>query len=497
MDQQRSNLMQKSTPHKLLSQAAVLALFVVLIWTLAVSNARPARAHEQPADATLDTPRSPADLQPATGKKDTEIPGSTSHWPQLVGAQYTWIRQFQSSLHSPYNGPNSLNPDGDVGATHTVGLYFGWAITNDLQAYFDVEKFMGDGVSNAVGLGGLSNGDVVRQGSAGLKKRPYVARRYLRYMVPLSDEVTEVGRGQDQIPGTEARTRFDFKAGTMAITDDFDKNRYANSTRTQFMNWALWNNGAWDFAADTRGFTNGIYAAYVRPKWSLRVGVYQMPSQANGQDLDAPLSKARGENLELDVAPNDEGTVVRLLVYRNIARMGIYQDALTAAAATGTTPNIVAQDADGRKKVGFGLNVEQPIADEGETGIFMRAGWNDGKTETFAFTEIDRSFVLGGQIAGGHWGRDDDRFAAAIALNGLSPAHRQYLAAGGIGFVLGDGKLSYASEQIFETYYRIQVGKYQGATVQLSPDFQYIRNPAFNRDRGPVQVASFRLHVEY
>ena len=384
-----------------------------------------------------------------------------------------------------------------MGATHTVGLYFGWAITHDLQAYFDVEKFMGDGVSNSVGLGGLTNGDVVRQGSAGLEKRPYVARRYLRYMVPLSDGVTEVGRGQDQIPGNEATTRLDFKAGTMAVSDDFDKNRYANSTRTQFMNWALWNNGAWDFAADTRGYTKSVYAAFVSPRWSLRLGVYEMPTVANGQELEAALSKARGENLELDFAPSDSGTIVRLLAYRNFARMGIYRDALAVAAATGTTPDIVAQDAEGRKKIGWGVNVEQPIADGGETGLFMRAGWNDGKTETFAFTEIDRSFVLGGQIAGGHWGRKDDRFAAAIALNGLSPDHRQYLAAGGAGFVLGDGNINYAPEQIFETYYRIQVGKYQGATVQLSPDSQFIRNPAFNSDRGPVQVASFRLHVEY
>ena len=488
--------MQKNTPQNR-PEDSVLALVVILIWALVVTNAGVARADEPPADGTLDRSRSPANLQPAPEKRDAEIPGPTSRWPQLVGAQYTWIRQFQSSLNSPYSGPNSLNPDGDVGATHTVGLYFGWAMTNDLQAYFDVEKFMGDGVSNAVGLGGLTDGDVVRQGSAGLKKRPYVARSYLRYMAPLSDEVTEIERGQDQIPGNEATTRFDFKAGTMAVTDDFDKNRYANSTRNQFMNWALWNNGAWDFAADTRGYTKGVYAAFVSPRWSLRVGVYQMPTLANGQNLDAPLSKARGENLELDFAPNDRGTIVRLLAYRNVARMGIYRDALAAAAATGTAPDIVAQDAEGRKKTGWGVNVEQPITDGGETGIFMRAGWNDGKTETFAFTEIDRTFTVGGQLAGNHWGRENDRFGAAIALNGLSADHHDYLAAGGAGFLLGDGKISYAPEQIFETYYRIQVGKYQGVSVQLTPDFQYIRNPAFNSDRGPVQVASFRFHVEY
>jgi hypothetical protein len=416
-------------------------------------------------------------------------------WPELVGAQYTWIRQFQSTLKSPYAGPNSLNPEGDVGATHTVGLYFGWALTERLQAYFDVEKFMGSGVSNSVGMGGLTNGDVVRQGGGGLRKTPYVARKYVRYMLPLSGETAKVERAQDQIAGAEPVSRLELKVGTMAVSDDFDKNRYSNSTRTQFMNWSLWNNGSWDYAADTRGFTNGFNAAYVDPRWSVRVGVYQMPAQANRQDLDAPLTKARGEYLELDLFPTELGTVVRLSAWRNIARMGVYRDAI--AAANGGPPDIVAQDRDGRKKYGWGLNMEQPLAADGETGLFLRAGWNDGKNETFAFTEIDRTLSFGAQIAGGPWGRGNDRLGAAIAINGLAPDHRDYLAAGGLGFLLGDGRLNYATERVFETYYRVEVYRYREATIQLSPNFQYIRNPGMNADRGPVRVASFRLHIEY
>ncbi|HXL82718.1 MAG TPA: carbohydrate porin [Casimicrobiaceae bacterium] len=435
--------------------------------------------------------------QASAEDKEAGLPGPSSDWPQLVGAQYTWIRQFQSSLSSPYQGPNSLNPDGDAESTHTVGVYFGWAVSRNLQAYLDIEKFMGAGVSNAVGMGGLSNGDVVRQGGAGLRKRPYVARRYLRYMVPLGDQVTELERSQDQIAGKEAARRLEFKLGTMALSDDFDKNRYANTTRTQFMNWALWNNAAWDFAADTRGYTNGLVAGYVSPQWSLKAGLFQMPAQANGQDLDAPLRKARGENVELTLAPNGAGAVIRLLAYRNVARMGIYRDALAVAAAAGMAPDIAAQDRDGRKKYGFGLNIEQPLADAGETGLFLRAGWNDGKTETFAFTEVDRTLTFGAQIAGSHWGRESDRLAAAIAVNGLSADHKDYLAAGGAGFMLGDGRINYDSEQIFEAYYRVQIGKYGAISIQLSPDFQYVRNPGYNSDRGPVRVASFRLHLEY
>ena len=428
---------------------------------------------------------------PLTGKESTTA--STFRWPELVGAQYTWVRQHQSSLRAPYSGPLSLDPAGDIAATHTVGAYLGWKLTDTLQAYVDLEKFMGSGVSGSTGLAGLTNGDVVRQGSNNLKKRPYVARRYLRYVVPLSGETADVEAAQGQVAGKEATTRLEFKIGTTAVSDDFDKNRYANSTRTQFMNWSLWNNGAWDYAADTRGYTNGVLAAYVSPTWTLRAGVHQMPSMANGQDLDAPLRKARAGNVELTFAPNDLGTIVRLLAYRNIARMGIYRDAVAAATATGAAPNIAAQDQDGRKKTGVGINIEQPLADDGESGAFLRLGWNDGKTESFAFTEIDSTLAAGVQLSGAHWGRTADRLGIAFVTNGVSRAHRDYLAAGGSGFVLGDGALRYGREQILETYYRIELVKH----VQFSPSLQYIRNPGMNSDRGSVKFVSFRLHLEY
>jgi high affinity Mn2+ porin len=445
------------------------------------------------ASDSVDSTSAVIDPTPPGKALPSDIPGPTSYLPQLVGAQYTWIRQYQYPLRSPNRGNNSLDPTGDTQGTHTIGLYTGWAFTDRLQAYLDTEKFNGAGVSGATGLGGPTNGDVVRQGSASLHKDFYIARAYLRYMLPLSGEIVEVARSQDHITGTEAATRLEVKVGKMATNDDFDVNRYANSTRTQFLNWSLWNNTAWDFAADTRGYTNGVMAAYVSPRWSLRAGVYQMPTQANGNDLDSPLNQARGENLELTLGPGETGTVVRLLAYRNIARMGVYRDALAVAAASGTTPDIAAQDRAGRQKHGFGVNLEQPLTDAGETGFFLRAGWNDGKTESFAFTEVDRTLSVGAQVAGNHWGRGADRLGLALAVNGLSPDHRDYLAAGGSGFMLGDGALHYGTEQILETYYRIQIQKY----VQLGPDLQYIRNPGYNQDRGPARFVGLRLHAEY
>ena len=433
------------------------------------------------------------------GASEEATPAPDSDWPQLLAAQYTFVEQKQTALRSPYQGPLSLHPEGDRQGTHTMGVYTGWAPVAWGQLYFDSEKFMGAGVSRSTGLAGLTNGDVVHQGAAGLKKEFYIARLYARFMLPLGANISAVARAQDQVPGTEAATRLELKVGRFAVSDDFDKNRYAGSTRTQFLNSSLWDNTAWDYAANTRGYTDGFVLGYVSPAWSLKYGMYRMPLYANGQTLET-LARARGENLELTLSPPALGTIVRLLAYRNTARMGDYARALAIAAATGSVPNIAADDKEGRHKLGFGVNAEQPLADDGESGLFLRLGWNDGKTEDFAFTEVDRHASVGGQLSGIHWQRAEDRLGIGFVLEGISAEHRQYLEAGGSGFLLGDGRLNYNQEEIFETYYRAQWSFPHAASavrVQLSPDFQYIRNPAYNQDRGPVRFYTLRLHLEY
>jgi high affinity Mn2+ porin len=425
-------------------------------------------------------------------------PGPESRVPLLLGAQYTFVLQKQSALRSPYRGHLSLHPEGDRQETHTIGAYGGWAPSRWGQLYFDAEKFMGAAVSGATGLGALTNGDVVREG-VGLKKQFYVARAYARFMLPLRPGTGAVARAQDQIPGVEASSRLELKVGRLSVSDDIDKNRYAGATRTQFMSTSLWQNTAWDYAANTRGYSDGAVLAYISPDWALRYAMFRMPLYANGQTLET-LARARGENLELALTPHSLSTVVRLLAYRNTASMGGYLQALAQAVASGTVPSVQATDREGRRKYGFGVNAEQPLADAGETGLFLRLGWNDGKTEDFAFTEVDREVSLGGQLAGGHWRRDDDRLGAGLAIEGLSDPHRAYLAAGGSGFALGDGRLSYGHEEVLETYYRAQwLWSACGAPIraQLGPDFQYIQNPGFNHDRGPVRFYSLRLHLEY
>ena len=426
-------------------------------------------------------------------------PAPASNLPMLLGAQYTFIEQKQTALSSPYAGKFSLDPHGDRQATHTIGLYGGWAPLASAQLYLDTEKFMGAGVSGATGLGGLTNGDVVREGVPGLKKEFYIARLYARFMVPLGVEVARLSRAQDQFPGTEAVRRLELKVGRMSVADDFDKNTYANSPRTQFLNWSLWNNTAWDFAANTRGYTDGFVVGYIGRSWSLKYGMYRMPLYANAQTLET-LLRAREQDLELTLSPAAVGTVVRLLAYRNTARMGSYADALASAQAAGTAPDVAANDSQGRHKSGYGLNAEQPLADNGDSGLFLRLGWQDGKNEDFVFTEVDRHASFGGQLSGIRWSRGEDRLGAAVAIGGLSDLHRDYLAAGGAGFLLGDGRLNYAQEKILETYYRASWTWSRGAVslhAQLTPDFQYIRNPGFNQDRGPVRFYTLRVHLEY
>ncbi len=415
--------------------------------------------------------------------------------PQVLGMQFNGVYQNVPAFHSPYEGPNSFRTDNGNGhdLSETYGLYVGSQLAPVLQAYLDIEWFRGNGVSNGVGLGGYVNGDIIRAGSSDLQKTPYVARLYLHAVVPLSSETERVERGMDQLAGVQPVARWEVKAGKLTLTDDFDQNRYANNNRSQFLNFDFLYNTAWDYAADTRGYTYGLATALVQPRWRIAFGVFMLPNTANGAAFDLIDTRELAYNLELTLKPNERGTVVRVLSYFNEGRMGSYDEALALGRATAATPDLRLVERPGGTKYGFGLNLEQPLADEGETGLFGRIGWNDGRHESWSYVESDRHGSLGVQVCGVHWGRKEDRFGMAYGMNGLSAPHKEYLAAGGIGMLLGDGALNYGPEQVLETYYRVQLTQY----AQLSPDYQYIRDPGYNRDRGPAQVYSLRLRMSY
>lgn len=440
--------------------------------------------------STLATEVKPAVVDSAS----STVRGSEEWVVRGLGTQINVIGQDLRPVKSPYESTNSLRARGDTKISHAYGVYGGVDAGHGLQAYLDVEMIRGKGISSVTGLAGPTNGDVLRQGSMDLGSGPYVARAFVRYTVPFASKSNDtLPRGQDQMPTIVSSRRLEISAGKLAATDLFDVNRYANTTRQQFMNWDLFNNTAWDFAADTRGYSNGIALAWIHPLWAVRVGSFQMPTLANGNKFDSHLGNARGDQAELTVTSRATGTIARILGYMNHGRMGNYAEALAKARATNTAPDIAADDKPGRTKYGWGLNVEQPLADDGETGAFARLGWNDGKNESFVFTEVDRHVSAGVQLSGMHWGRRSDRIGIAVVQTEIVQVHRDYLNAGGLGFLLGDGRLNYGPEQIVETYYRAQTGTY----FQVSPDVQYIRNPGYNRDRGPATVLSLRVNLRY
>jgi len=406
--------------------------------------------------------------------------------PQVLGAQATFIQQWLRPFTSPYDGANSLSGQGDAQLSDTYGVYGGTGLWKGGELYLDVEMARGHGVSGTVGLGGLTNGDSIREGSGDLGSGPYIARLFLRQTFGFGGGTETLPRGMDQLPVTVDRVRLVVTAGKFAANDLFDTNLSANNARTQFMDWALFNNAAWDFAADTRGYSKGVAIAWHTPTWELTAGSLQMPTQANGNQLDPELSVARGDNLQLSVMPEGTGFTGKILLSENHARMGNYAEALARAGAG--VPDITLTREPGRTKKGLALNFEQQLA-EGWS-VFFRSGWSDGRQESFAFAEVDMATSIG--IAAPGFGKND-AWGIALAQDRLSASHAAYLAAGGLGFVLGDGRLSYGPERIVEAYYRWQPRPW----LALSPDVQRIQNPGYNRDRGPATVAGLRLRLSY
>lgn len=410
-----------------------------------------------------------------------------------IGGQATFIGQFLDPFHSPYSGPHSFRSEHEGRVSQTYTLYLGARPFESLEAFVDPEMARGQGLSDALGLAGFTNGEVIRNPDLG--QDPYLARGFVRWTTPTGGVLEQVEPGDHSVPGLRPTERIVVSAGKLSTADIFDLNSYANNTRTQFMNWALLNDPAYDYAADTRGYTRGIALEWITPDLALRAGSFQMPTVANGPELDGDLSHARGDQVEGELhaqllGADEQPLVARLLAFRNMARAGTYSTAIEQGAAGGTAPVIESTRERGTVKYGFGLNLEQPLADEGATGMFARLGWNDGRTETFAYTEVDRHVSLGAQVGGARWSRADDRVGIALAMNWLSPTHRQYLENGGLGFVLGDGRLNYAPETILESYYAYQFRP----GVVASLDGQFIQDPGYNSDRGPVTVLSLRLH---
>jgi hypothetical protein len=371
-------------------------------------------------------------------------------------------------------------------------LYTGFQITKNLEILADIESAGGAGLSNALGLAGFTNVDVVRNPTLG--QAPYVSRVMLHYTIPLGDATAAATRNPLSLASALPVRRLELRLGKMSTVDLFDLNSVGSDSHLQFTNWAIVNNGAYDYAADTRGYTYGLIAEYYDGPWAARFGEMLMPTVANGITLDWNIARARGENFEVEyhgsLIPKHAG-VIRALSFVNHANMGTYREAIDGyLSGKDPVPDVTLYREQGRVKYGFGLNAEQEVTSV--LRAFGRLGWNEGANESFAYTEVDRTGEAGCDVSGKVWRRRADKAGAAFVVNGISGDHRRYLALGGLGFILGDGALNYGLEKILETYYTAHIWR----GISFAVDYQYVSNPGYNRDRGPVSVLGFRLHVE-
>ena len=427
--------------------------------------------------------QTPQNAEPAV----TLLPHEDTWW--WLSGQINVIQQAHPSFSSPYSGPNSFRPATEHEVSRVLTLFTGARLGHGWEAIFDIESAGGRGLSDALGLAGFTNLDVVRNPDLG--SAPYVARVMVRKIIALSSEQVQAAPTPLSLSPTLPARRLEVRIGKLGIVDFFDINSVGGDSHLQFTNWTVDNNGAYDYAADTRGYTYGVIVEYAAPKWSLRGAEALMPKVANGIVFDWDVTRARGENVELELRPTPTLTF-RLLGYVNHANMGSYTEAIDAYhAGHDPVPDIVAHREQGRLKEGFDANVEYTTP----SGIrmFGRTGWNSGDTESFAYTEVNDTIAGGGDVGGSPWRRPVDRVGVAFVSNGLSGPHREYLRLGGLGFLLGDGTLTYGRESIVESYYTAHIWR----GVFAAAGAQFIVHPGYNRDRGPVFVQMARLHLEF
>jgi high affinity Mn2+ porin len=405
--------------------------------------------------------------------------------------QATSIGQNHGTFNAPYTGPLSLQDYREDDVSLTTTLFFDTRLAPNLQLVFDPEIAGGRGFSGVDGLANPSNGELPRVATA--TPKPYIARLYLTYDFGFGSEREHVESDDNQLAGDRPMVRYTITAGRFSLTDFFDNNAYTHDPRSQFMAWGVMYNGAWDYPADTRGYTWGwVHELHTR-NWSFRYASAAEPTVANGGRFDRRLLVDLGTVFEGErryTLGSHPGTI-RLLEYFNRTHSGSYADAIKLGEETGTTPNVDAVKHYGALKYGTGVNLEQEVTHD--TGFFVRLGWNDGKTQDFAFTAIDRLASAGISVKGAKWKRKDDVTGTSFTASGISGVHAVYLARGGLDFLIGDGRLNYAPEYVWESYYSARL--FPGFFATL--DVQHDNNLAFNHDRGPVWIESLRLHMEF
>ncbi|MCX6283616.1 MAG: carbohydrate porin [Bacteroidetes bacterium] len=406
--------------------------------------------------------------------------------------QSTVLAQYHPAFTAKYSGMNSLEKNAESTVSITSTLFLGARLWKGAQAYFNPELSGGTGFSQTRGIAGFTNGEVYRVSDPA--PHIYIARLYLRQLISLSDDPVFKSDDLNQLAVKEPESYVSINVGKFSIMDFFDNNAYSHDPRTQFYNWALMGNGAWDYPANTRGYTYGLVMELVKKGWAVRLGFVMVPTTPNGSKMDFNIWRSNSSALELEkrYKIGKQSGILRIMGYLAQSRMGNYQDAMNWGKSHDTIPLLDSSRVLGHTKYGFGINIEHTISRN--IALFLRGSWNDGHNETWVFTEIDRAISFGVSIKGELWKMKNDNIGVAFLVNGLSTYHRNFLKAGGYGFIIGDGALNYAPEFITEVYYSFRFFR---KFLWLTPDFQFILNPAYNLDRGPVYAFGIRAHIEF
>lgn len=418
---------------------------------------------------------------PKTRAEGVELTG-TPDPEYTLHIQSTLVPQWHPDFRSDYQGPQSLHSTAEKAVSYSGTVFFGYRIFHETEVYVNPELITGGGISDAYGLGAYPNGEINRVGDSGFQLT--IARAYVSQTFPLDGEKESTPDDLNQIAGSKATHYIRLTLGKYSLADFFDDNAYAHDQRTQFLNWCFMDNCAWDFAMNPLGYIYGFTAELNEKDWALRAVMTTEPTRVNGGAMDPHLNHANSIAIEFErhhKIAEHPGTV-RLLVYENSSLAQNYADLVQGQSQNGY-----------HTKWGGGINADQEITKD--FGFFIRLGANDGKTESWTFTEADSTVALGFALNGRVWNRGSDTIGLGVGINGLTSEHAAFLKAGGLGLMLGDGDLDYAPEEYLEVYYSLEVPKV--TNLFITPDFQMIRNPGYNQDRGPVPIYAMRLHYQW
>jgi high affinity Mn2+ porin len=424
----------------------------------------------------------------ADESQDSALPSITEQRFAIHG-QFTYVEQNTESFRAPYAGPNSLSPD-QGRETTDLTLYAGARLWSGAEIWINPEIDQGFGLDDTLGVAGFPSGEAYKVG----KNQPYfrLPRLFVRETLDLDGDREAIAAGANQLAGFRSTNRWVFTLGKFSVADLFDANQYAHDPRNDFLNWAAIDTGSFDYAADAWGYTVGAAAEWYQGAWTVRAGVFDGSNVPNSVHLEPGVHELQ-VNLELEKRHEILGHAgkVMLTAFATRARLGLLDEAVQSAQASGNPVDIVATRRL-RDRVGADFNLEQELAED--LGMFARVGKASGNVEVYEFADIDRTVAAGLSLKGSHWGRSDDTVGLAGIVNHISAAREEFLNAGGLGVVIGDGQLPHPGpEQILETYYNLGLVP----QAHLSLDYQFVKNPAYNRDRGPVSIFAVRFHAQF